>query len=332
MTPLENALQLLKSHRKVVVTTHMSSDGDGVGSQLALARGLRRLGSEVVCINPTPVPANLRFLLRESAEVVTPRDLERPESCFRGALTVVVDMGAFERLGAVLPLMRQSDAVLVIDHHRMEAQRGTDYLLDESACATGEVVFRVLEALGIPLDNALAEPLYTAIHTDTGGFRYPGTTAETHRLVAKLLGSGVDPQEVYTQVYERQSATRLRLTGAVLQTLRRSPGGKVAWLEVRSEMVRRVGGKLEDADDLVNYTVQVDGVVAGFFFKELDRGATKVSCRSRGDFPIDRFVSRWGGGGHARAAGVRLELPIDEAEAMVLQAAIEKLEDPESTR
>jgi len=330
MTPLENALRLIQSHRKFVVTTHMSSDGDGVGSQLALARGLRRLGSEVACINPTPVPANLRFLLTAPDEVVTPRDVANPEQRFRGALTVVVDMGAFERLGAVLPFTRQSEGVLVIDHHRLEAQRGIDYLLDETACATGEVVFRVIEALGVPLDGALAEPLYTAIHTDTGGFRYPGTTPETHRLAAKLLEAGVDPQEIYTQVYERQSATRLRLTGAVLATLKTSPGGKVAWLEVRSEMVRRVGGRLEDADDLVNYTVQVDGVVAGFFFKELDRGATKVSCRSRGDFPIDRFVSRWGGGGHARAAGVRLDLPIDEAQALILQSAVAKLEGGES--
>lgn len=332
MKPFETALGLLRGHRKFVVTTHMSSDGDGVGSQLALARGLRRLGGEVACVNPTPVPPNLRFLMESPDEIVTPREVERPETLFRGALTVVVDMGAFDRLGAVLPFARQSEAILVVDHHRLERERGTDYLIDESACATGQVVHRLLVALGVPMDLSLAEPLYAAIQTDTGGFRYPGTTPDTHRLAATFLELGVDPQKVYTEIFERQTAARLRLTGAVLQSLQRSPGGKVAWIEVRQEMVRRAGAKLEDADDLVNYTVQLDGVVAGFFFKELDGGATKVSCRSRGEFAIDRFVGRWGGGGHHHAAGVRLDLHIDPAERLVIQSAVDALEGEEEAR
>ena len=331
MSALDVALGKLRNHEKFVVSTHMSSDGDGVGSQLALGRGLARLGKTVALVNPTPVPANLRFLLKSPHEIRTPRDIEAPESLFRGALTVVVDMGAFERLGAVLPLARQSEGILVVDHHRLEMQRGADYLLDESACATGEVVYRLLRGLGVSLDRELAEPLYTAIHTDTGGFRYPSTTPGTHLLAAELLGLGVDPQEVYTEVFERQSARRLRLTGAILTTLQRSPGGRVAWMEIRQDLLRRFGAKMEDADDLVNYTVQVDGVVAGFFFKELEHGATKVSCRSRGDFAIDKFVAPWGGGGHAKAAGVRLDMPIDDALQLVIHAATEALEgDPES--
>lgn len=332
MSPFETALALLRDHRRFVVTTHMSSDGDGVGSQLALARGLEHLGGEVACVNPTPVPPNLHFLMKAPSEILTPRDLPNPESLFRGALTVVVDMGAFDRLGSVLPLAKQSEGILVIDHHRLERQKMAQYLIDESACATGQVVHRLLTALGVPLALDIAEPLYAAIHTDTGGFRYPGTTPDTHRLAATLLEAGVDPQRVYTEIFERQTAARLRLTGAVLQTLRRSPGGKVAWIEVRQEMVRRVGAKLEDADDLVNYTVQLDGVVAGFFFKELDGEATKASCRSRGEFAIDRFVGRWGGGGHHHAAGLRIDLPIDSAERLVIQAAVEELEGGEEGR
>lgn len=323
---LVTAVSLLKEHRKFVVTTHMSSDGDGVGSQLALSRGLRLSGAEVACVNPTPLPENLRFLLQRPDEIVTPRELASPEELFRGALTIVVDMGAFDRLGAVLPFARQSEGILVIDHHRLGRDRGIEYLVDESACATGDVVSGLLEKLGVPLSIEIAEPLYVAIHTDTGGFRYPGTTPGTHTLAAKLLGAGVDPQRIYTEIFERQSLNRIRLTGSVLESMRVSPGGKIAWIEVRRDMVRKLGARLEDADDLVNYTIMIDGVVAGFFFKELDRGATKVSCRSRGDFAIDRFVSRWGGGGHAHAAGVRLELHIDDAERLIVESAVEALE------
>lgn len=328
-TALETAIRLLRDHHKFVVTTHMSSDGDGVGSQLALSRGLRSLGAEVFCVNPTPLPDNLRFLVQMPDEIVTPRELEAPEEIFRGALTVVVDMGAFDRLGAVQSFARQSEGILVIDHHRLEKERGVEYLVDEKACATGDVVAGVLERLSVPLTLDIAEPLYVAIHTDTGGFRYPGTTPETHLLASKLLATGVDPQKVYTEIFERQTLNRIRLTGAVLGSMRVSPGGKIAWIEVRRDMVRKLGARLEDADDLVNYTIQIDGVVAGFYFKELDRGATKVSCRSRGDFAIDRFVSPWGGGGHAHAAGVRLELHIDDAERLVIESAVAALEDPE---
>ncbi len=332
MNQLLDVVAKLASCEKFVVTTHMSSDGDGIGSQLALGRALRGLGKEVALINPTQVPENLRFLLKEPAEIVTPRDIQAPEELFRSAWTVVVDMGAFERLGAVLPLSRQSEGIIVIDHHRLDQEKGVTYLIDEDACATGAIVREVINHLDVPLSVEIAEPLYAAILTDTGSFRYPSTTPKTHRLAAELLSAGVEPQRVYSEIFERQSPTRLKLTGAILSTLRRSPGGKVAWIEMRHEMIRQVGARMEDADDLVNFTVQVDGVVAGFFFKELGNNHTKVSCRSRGNFPIDRFVSPWGGGGHQNAAGVRLDIPIDEAEELLIREAVSALESETAER
>jgi phosphoesterase RecJ-like protein len=325
----ERTLDLFRSHRKFVLTTHMSSDGDGIGSQLALARGLRSLGCEVKLINPTPVPENYKFLLESPGEIVTPADMKDRRSPFAGALTVVLDMGAFERLGAVLPLTRLSEGMVVIDHHRMDKKAGIQYILDTSACATGEVTARVLDALHVPFDRSIAEPLYVAIHTDTGGFRYPGTTPETHRLAARLLECGVDPQRVYTEIFERQSPVRLRLTGEILSTLKISPCGKVAWMFTNRAMLERAGAQWDDADDMVNFTLQVDRVVAGFYFKGLDTGLTKVSCRSRGDFPIDQFVSKWGGGGHPHAAGVRMDLPLQEALDLIIPEAIKVLEEKE---
>lgn len=319
-------LQLLRSHRRFVLTTHVSADGDGIGSQLALARGLHSIGCDAAVINPTPVPENLAFLLKSRSEILTPREVKAAAAIFEDSLTVVLDMGAFDRLGAVLPLARRSLGILVVDHHRMDRFPGVRYILDDTACATGELTARILDALSIPLTLDLAEPLYVAIHTDTGGFRYPGTTPETHRLAARFLECGVDPQRVYTELFERQSSLRLQLTGEILRTLRTTPGGRVAYMEVRRALLDHLGARLEDADDLVNFTLQLDGVVAGFYFKELDSGGTKVSCRSRGEFAIDQFVSRWGGGGHQHAAGVRLSEPIDQAIQMIIGAATQQLE------
>lgn len=322
----ERELRLLRSHRKFVLTTHMSSDGDGVGSQLALARGLTAIGCDVSVINPTQVPKNLTFLQKYNREIVTPEDLASPEVAFHGALCVVLDIGAFERLGAVRPYIRQSEGVMVVDHHRMERVSGVHYLVDTAACATGEVTARILDALQVSFTVDIAEPLYAAIYTDTGGFRYPGTTPETHHLAARLLSAGVDPQKVYTEIFERQSPMRLRLTGEVLSTLRVSAKGKVAWICIERSLLDKLGAQWEDADDLVNYTLQIDGVVAGFYFKHLDTGLTKVSCRSRGDFAIDRFVGQWGGGGHHHAAGVRLSANMDEAINLLVPAATAELE------
>ncbi len=326
MRPDKDPLDLLRSHRKFVLTTHISCDGDGVGSELALARGLHGLGCEVAVVNPTPLPSNLRFLLRHPREILVLKEVKDPLRLFRGALTVVLDMGAFDRLGGVLDLARESDGILVVDHHRLETAPGVHYLLDTSACATGEVTARILENLGVGLTRDTAEPLYVAIHTDTGGFRYPGVQPRTHLLLARLLECGIDPQRIYTELYERISPQRLRLTGEVLSSLRLSPGGKVAWIRVERAMLKRVGASFEDADDLVNYTLLLDGVVAGFYFKEVSERTTKVSCRSRGAFAIDRFVAPWGGGGHPNAAGVRLDLPLAEAEKTIVAAAVAALE------
>lgn len=326
MTWNPRALELVRGGERFALATHISSDGDGVGSQLALARGLTKLGREVSIVNPTPVPENLRFLLSEPHEISILDDLTDPSGIFLGAVGVVLDMGAPDRLAGVLDWMRRCEALVVVDHHPMGEEPGMEYLLDTAASSTGEVTWRLLEALGVPLDLSLAEPLYVALHTDTGGFRYPGTTPETHRLAARFLEAGVDSQRVYTELYERISFDRLRLTGEVLATLRVSPGGKVASMHLTRELLEKARARIEDGDDLVNYTLLVDGVQAGFYFKEISEAVTKVSCRSRGDFAINEFVGRWGGGGHPHAAGLRLDLPLREAETLVLSEAARILE------
>lgn len=322
----ETALDLLRKGSRFVLTTHLSSDGDGVGSQLALARGLRSLGREVAVVNPTPLPENLRFLLAEEGEILTLDEVADPGALFTGATGVILDMGALDRLAGVLPWMRTCDAVVVIDHHPMTAQPGMEYLVDTTASSTGEVTWHLLEGLGVSMALPVAEPIYVAVHTDTGGFRYGGTTPATHRLAARLLEAGVDPQRAYTELYERLSCARLRLTGEILATLRISPGGCVASMVLTQEILAKVGARIEDGDDLVNYTLLLDGVRAGFYFKELGPNSTKVSCRSRGSFAMNEFVGRWGGGGHFHAAGLKLEMPLVEAIGTVLPEAERLLE------
>ena len=319
-------LEIFSTHERFIITTHISPDGDGIGSALALCRGLRSLGREAFILNHSKTPDNLRFLLKDDSEIVGPGSLP---SGFNpgGYFSVVVDMGAFDRLGSALPVIQKCKGILVIDHHIVDIPTGVSSLIDSSASATGEVIHDLLSRLNIKMTKEIAEPLYAAIETDTGGFRFSGTTPSTHRLAAELLALGVDPSRIYCEIYEKQSAVRLKLTGEVFSTLWISPGGKIAIMELRQEMLLKLGARIEDGDDLVNHLMTIDGVKAGFYFKELGPEKTKISCRSR-DKMLDLgvFLSEWGGGGHAFAAGLLIDKNIETAKRYIIDKATGILE------
>lgn len=319
-------LEIFSTYERFIVTTHISPDGDGIGSALALCRGLRCLGKVAFIINHSKTPENLRFLLNDDSEIVGPDSLASefdPGDYF----SVVVDMGAFDRLGSALPVIQKCKGILVIDHHIVDIPPGVSSLIDSSASATGEVVHDLLSKLNIKMTKEIAEPLYAAIETDTGGFRFSGTTPSTHRLAAELLALGIDPSRIYSEIYEKQSAVRLKLTGEVFSTLWISPGGKIAIMELRQEMLLKLGARIEDGDDLVNNLMTIDGVKAGFYFKELGQEKTKISCRSR-DKRLDLgvFLSEWGGGGHAFAAGLLINKNIETAKRIIIDKATGILE------
>ena len=319
-------LEIFSANEKFMVTTHISPDGDGIGSALALSRGLKAIGKKVIILNHSKTPDNLRFLLKEDSEIMGPGSLDAgfdPRDYF----SVVVDMGAFDRLGSVLPIIQKCKGMLVIDHHVVDVPEGVNSLIESSASATGEVIHDLLLRLNLKITKEIAEPLYAAIETDTGGFRFSGTTPSTHRLAAELLSLGVDPSRIYSEIYEKQSAIRLKLTGEVFATLWVSPKGKIATMELRQSMLGKLGARIEDGDDLVNYLMTIDGVKAGFYLKELGPDKTKISCRSR-DKRLDLgvFLSEWGGGGHAFAAGLLLNENIETSRRAIIDKALEILE------
>lgn len=320
-----NVLSIFTEKRAFIISTHISPDGDGIGSALALSRGLRALGKNVVILNHSKTPKNLHFMLLSNEEIITPALLPADFDP-REYLSVVVDMGAFDRLGSVLPIIEKTAGLLVIDHHIVEIPEGVSSLIEPSACATGEIIFELLKLLKIHLDRKLAEPLYAAIETDTGGFRFSGTTPRTHILVAELLKTGIDPGRIYTEIYEKQSAVRLRLMGEIFSTLWVSPKGKLACMELRHSMLNKLGAQIEDGDDLVNYLMTIDGVEAGFYFKELSPGRTKISCRSRNGLNLGEFLAEWGGGGHAFAAGLLIEKDIETSKRIIINKALDILE------
>lgn len=318
-------LDLFKSENNFLITTHISPDGDGIGSELALKRALESLGKNVFIVNHSEVPKNLKFLLKDEGEILNVKDFLSLNFDISKFVSIVVDMGSFERLGDVYDIIKKTKRIVVIDHHIVVHPLNVIGLIELNASATAEIVFNLIKKICKKITFEIAEPLYVAIETDTGSFRFSQTTSRTHRVVSELLKYGVSPAKVHAELYEKEKPVRLKLMGEVFSTIDLTESKKIAFMELRQEALKKLNAKIEDGDDLVNYLMLLEGVEVGFYFKELSENETKVSCRSKGKINLDTFLSQWGGGGHPQAAGVRLKLNIEDAKKTIIKKAEELL-------
>lgn len=315
-------LPYFQNHQKFVLTTHVNPDGDGLGSELALAEWLISRGKQVSIINYSSTPQVYLFLDRHNRikQFNEPRDSRTIEEA---DVIVVLDTNHPDRLRTMQQAVRSSKAVKIcIDHHLDPDPFANHYLIDDDATSTGEIVYRLLHELNGPdLTPSIAEPLYCAIMTDTGSFRYPRVDPEIHRITAHLIECGADPVKIYQGVYEQWSPGRIHLLGEILASLETEYNGKLAYVTLTQEMLKRTGTKEEDTDNFTVYPMSVEGVVAGILFLELSDGV-KMSFRSKGEIPINELAKEFGGNGHKNAAGARLrDVRLEDIIRKVLQAA-----------
>jgi phosphoesterase RecJ-like protein len=313
------AAHLVAGHR-VALSTHISADGDGCGSEAALARLLAQRGMSVKIVNPTPWPSLFDFLL--GGDVV--------EASAKGTkalagidLLVVLDISDLKRLGILAKSVRKLTVPrLVIDHHVPSDDPAGDVLLtDTTACATGELVYDLARILGLEFTPAIAQALYTAILTDTGSFRYSNTSPRCLAIAAELLALGVNPEDMYQRVYANAPLGRVRVLAEALTTLEVDATHGLSWLSLTSGAVERHDVKSEDLDGIVEHARSIMGTRMALFFRDLGHGKIKVSFRSTGDVDVNRFARGFGGGGHAKAAGAMITGPLEEVRNAVVEAA-----------
>ena len=312
----------LRPGRTAVLSTHMNADGDGCGSEAALARLLTGMGLTVRIVNPTPWPAMFNFLLGDDVRDET----SRGAAALRGAdLLIVLDISDVSRLGTLADTVRALAVPrLVIDHHIATSEpAGSIILSDTAACATGELVFDLATELGLPITVPVATALYAAILTDTGGFRFSNTTPRCHMVAAQLLAAGIDPEEMYRRIYASVPLGRLQLLRDALATLEVDDEHGVAWISVPADALERYDLRSEDLDGIVEHPRSLSGTRLALFFRDLGYGKVKVSFRSTGDVDVNRFAKQFGGGGHARASGALIPGTIDEVRERVVAAARE---------
>jgi bifunctional oligoribonuclease and PAP phosphatase NrnA len=314
----------LKPGLRVALSTHMNADGDGCGTESALARLLMQRGMTVHIVNPTPWPALFAFLLGDDVRDETARGAAALVDI---DLLVVVDISDVKRLGALTDTVRRLTVPrLVVDHHiASDDPAGTVWLTDTAACATGELVYDLACELELEITPAIARSLYCAILTDTGAFRYSNTSPRAHVVAAELLAHGVDPEEMYQRIYASAPAGRVHLLAEVLSTLGVDSRCGLSWLSMSAGALEHHGVHAEDLDGIVEHARSIAGTRLAIFFRDLGYGKVKLSFRSTGDVDVNRFAKRFGGGGHARASGALVPGSLDDVRERVVGAAREFL-------
>lgn len=291
----------------VVCTTHVTPDGDGLGSALALVRYLRSLGKTAVVLNCSSVPPDLRFLYR-SGEFAVYHGQKHLKILKAAQAIVATDIGGASRMGKMTEPVRRTQATkVVIDHHIYDNDFFDLALIKSSASSSAEITYDFLRHLDAEITPEIAEPLYVGLVSDTGGFAYTATSSKAHLMAAELLDAGVDPYDIHRRLTCQVAFGKMRFLGLCLSRLRLEAEGRVVWTDVDLNFLRRNDTVPRDAFEVVNHLLHLKGVEAGAFFMEISNTKTKVSLRSTGLVDVCAIARRYGGGGHRFAAGCTVD-------------------------
>ncbi len=293
-------IDTVKSGKNFLIASHSHPDGDGIGSTIALARGIESLGGKnAVMFNANKVPYNLEFL-PGSKEMVT----KIPEGMLFD-VTILVDCADLKRVGgeAADLTKERTGKVILIDHHE---QSGADFdisCVDVTAAAAGEVVYDILKEMGVKITPDVATLILTTFIVDTGSFRYSNTSAKLMRDAAELMDAGASTWRITVELHESDPMAYMKLLRLVLGTFDHSADGKVAWIVLTQQMLDDANAPLDVAEEFINFPRSIKGVEVAILFRELKDGKWKVSFRSKDKVDVQKIAKKFEGGGHSHAAG-----------------------------
>src|SRR4051812_42475197 len=316
---VQRIVDAVRARRRFVLSSHSRPDGDSIGSQLAMAYALRELGKEVRIVNKDLAPGPLlAFPGVPDIEIA-----DQVSGDYDAA--IIMECGDLARTG-VGGLDRQF--VINIDHHPGNTEYGQINWFDASAAACGEMVFELIQALGVPISVDIGTHIYLAILTDTGSFHYGNMTPRTFEMCREVIEAGVDPVAVARSVYDSNNMGRLKLFGSVLSSMQIDASGRIAIVYLDHEMARAAGGTYEDTEGLINLPLTVKEIQAVVFFKQIEGDEYRVSMRSKGEIDIGALAKEFGGGGHKNAAGCTVTGPIDALQKTFLEKIERAIEQP----
>lgn len=317
---LRRAAACLRGARSVLVTTHLGADPDGLGSALALASALGRIGTPAQIALGCAVPARYRYMdSATNAKVYGPDD-SLPEA----DVAVVLDTSSgWDRVGAPGNAIAARHAakectIICLDHHPHTAIDIDMPVIDPQATATAVLAYQLILLLAHGVTPEEAGWLYLGIVTDTASFRFPNTNAEAHRIVAELADRGADERRLYAEMYEATSVAQIRLLGEALQGIQLTCDGHMAVMTVTREQFARYGLAVEDAPGFADHAATVEGAEIGAALLEFPDNRTRVILRASGNVPVSAIAKAIGGGGHTFAAAAVVDGNADDALRMLI--------------
>ncbi|MEX2597735.1 MAG: bifunctional oligoribonuclease/PAP phosphatase NrnA [Salibacteraceae bacterium] len=310
--------ELFESKKSIVISTHRSPDGDAIGSSIGLYHVLIQLGHEVTVLVPDAFPHFLEWMDGTDEIIVFENQEDSAKQLIKTAdVLFCLDYNRLDRVGEMGEFLKQASAFSILIDHHIDPDTSFEFILsDTKASSTAELVYRFLSEmnwLGY-LNLSIAEALYAGIMTDTGSFKYNSTTAETHRIAAKLIDQGMFPDKVHSAIFDTNSIQRLQLIGYALSkkmTVDEGKGISIIGLSLGEK--NRFKYKKGGTEGLVNYGLSVKGIKMAIFLSE-ELSITKLSIRSKGDLDVNKIArEHFNGGGHKNAAGGKLDMKLKEA-------------------
>jgi phosphoesterase RecJ-like protein len=313
--------KIVRSEQRFLLTSHILPDCDALGSELGMAGVLEALGKEVTIVNGHATPPNLAFIDPRKKLKTLGVDVQA------GALTqgfdvlMILDTSAWAQLGPMSEVIQASNArKLLVDHHVGEDELGAEHFKDTSAEATGMLVMDAADTLGVEITPEIAVPLFAAIATDTGWFRFGSATSETYRAVARLIDAGASPTRIYASLYEQDTLGRVKLRGVILARVATELEGRLAHTHVLNEDFAATSALPSDTEDVVNMALAIAGTQVAVILVEQPNGGFKISFRSRSHVDCNQVARQFGGGGHKAAAGAFVPGDYASASRQVLDA------------
>lgn len=324
MNTLKEISEIILNSNKIGITYHVSPDGDAVGSALALLNSLKVLGKDAYLISKDIISENLQYLKSANegnGNVTVPtKDTE---------IVVVVDCGNFDRISANLDNF--NGIIINVDHHVSNDKYGNLNYVDTKAAATAEIIFELVEVLGLDFNTNSKEMkdigtcLYTSLVTDTGGFRHSNVTARTHKIASRLKEINVDNTFIYQSLFDNKSFEKIKLIGKALSGIELLFDKKVSLIQLPIEYGKELGIEIGDTSDIISFGLQIKGVEISILIKEIENGV-KASLRSKNDIDVRSIAEKLGGGGHVKAAGITLKgLSLEEAKNKILDEVEKEL-------
>jgi phosphoesterase RecJ-like protein len=310
--------EVIRSHQRFLLTSHIRPDCDALGSELGMAAVLDQLGKDVRVVNGHPTPPNFRFI-DPSHRVEVIGNTTQVEQLLDREIVMILDTSAWVQLGGMADAIRAIPAKrIVLDHHVSEDDLGAESFKDTKAEATGRLVVEAADALGVPLTPLSAMPLFAAVATDTGWYRFGSTSPGTYRVAARLVQAGASPAEIYRDLYEQDTVERVRLRGVILARTAVDLNGRLAHTYVLLDDFAKTGAVPSDTEDVINMTLAIAGVQFAVIMVEQSTGGFKISFRSRCEIDCSRLAEQFQGGGHKAAAGAFVSGNFDVAQPRVL--------------